>query len=232
MKIAIITARGGSKRIPRKNIREFMGKPMIAWSIEAALRAGCFEHVFVSTEDEEIAHIAKSYAAEVPYLRPMNLADDFTHAHVAAREMLEWARKECGQIEAFCHIYPTAPFLQPKDILSGCSAIEGGAPNAYAMMQIPFPVYQVCVRDSEGSLRSLFGEDKVALRSQDIPPMYIDVGQMYWFATEYFLQHETAICERTSVVEIPRERCIDIDTEEDWVFAEKLFVAINSLSIE
>ena len=221
MKIAILTARGGSKRVPRKNIKEFMGKPMIAWPIAAALESGCFEHVFVSTEDEEIARIATTYGAEVPYLRSIELADDYTHAHVPAKEMLEWAMAKYDAIEAFCHIYPAAPFLRAEDIISGCSAIEKGAPNAYGMMEVPFPVYQVTVKDGDG-LRPLFEKEKFGLRSQDVPPMYIDVGQMYWFTTEYFLAHETAICDKTVPIEIPRERCIDIDTEEDWAFAEKM----------
>lgn len=221
MQIAIITARGGSKRIPRKNIRPFNGKPMIAWSIEVALQSGCFTHVFVSTEDEEIADIATRFGAVVPYLRPANMADDITHAHVPAREMLEWALRQYGDIPAFCHIYPTAPFLAAETIRQGEQAIRAGAPNAYAMQKTPFPIYQALVMREEG-LQSLFGKELASMRSQDMPVAYYGAGQMYWFNTAYFLEHETAICPQTVPIEVPRERCVDIDNEEDWLFAEKM----------
>lgn len=222
MTLAIITARGGSRRIPRKNIRPFLGKPMIAWSIEAAKKAGCFAHILVSTDDEEIASVSLQYGAEVPFMRPENLADDFTHAHVAAKHALEWAIENWGPVPEFCHIYPCAPMLPAAKIREGLELIRKGASNAYAMQRVPFPIYQVLVRNSGGRLEALFPPEKAALRSQDMPEAFVDAGQMYWFKTEYFLSRETAIGPETAVVEMPREACIDIDTPEDWVFAERL----------
>ena len=222
MNIAIITARGGSKRIPRKNIRPFLGKPMIAWPIEAAKESECFEHILVSTDDEEIAEIAVKYGAEVPFLRPVALADDFAHAHVAARHALEWAIENWGEIKAFCHLYPTAPMLKAQDIRRGLKEIAAGATNAYAMQKISFPVYQVLARNAAGELTPLFPEEKTSMRSQDMPPFYIDAGQMYWFETGYFLANETKVGTGTRAVELSPEAALDIDTEEDWLRAEKI----------
>ena len=222
MKIVIITARGGSKRIPRKNVKKFLGKPMIAWSIEAALKSGCFEHILVSTDDEEIARIARDYGAETPFLRPQNLADDFTHAHVAARHALEWAFANWGKIDAFCHIYPAAPLLTPQKIQEGLVCIQNGATNADGFERLNFPLYQILTQDADGGLKHIFEPEKVTMRSQDMPVAYIGAGQLYWFETNYFLEHETAIGPKTAIIEIPREMAIDIDTEEDWIFAEKL----------
>lgn len=227
MDIAIITARGGSKRIPRKNIRPFLGKPMIAWPIEAALASGCFGHILVSTDDAEIADVSRQYGAEVPFLRPAELADDFTHAHKAARHALEWAMECWGAIEQFCHLYPTAPFLSAEHIQQGLMLIRQGAPNAYAMQRVPFPVFQILVRNTAHELSPLFSQDKASMRSQDMPEAFVDAGQMYWFRTAYFLAHETAVSLKTGVVELPREACIDIDTLEDWFFAERMATVIK-----
>ncbi len=224
--IAIITARGGSKRIPRKNIRLFRGLPMIAWPIKAALAAMIFDHVLVSTDDVEIAEVARAYGAEVPFLRPAALADDFTHAHKAARHGLEWAIENLSAadpIEAFCHIYPTAPLLSTRTIREGLRLLGGkGVTNVYAAQRVSFPIYQVVERRQDGTLHPLFPPEKFTLRSQDMPTCFIDAGQMYWFRTAHFLKHETRIGPDTAVVEVPQETALDIDTEEDWTFAEKL----------
>ena len=182
MNIAIITARGGSKRIPRKNIRPFLGKPMVAWPIEAARKANVFDAVYVSTDDAEIADIAAQQGAEVPYLRPANLADDYTPAHKAAREMLEWALKKHPEITGFCHIYPTAPMLSAATLCEGMQAIATGLhPSVWAMVHIPFPIYQFMGKNDSGNLFRFFPQEKAQLRSQDMPKAYIDVGQAYFF---------------------------------------------------
>ncbi len=219
--IAIITARGGSKRLPRKNIRPFSGKPMLAWPIEAAIKSQCFEHVLVSTDDIEIAEIAKCYGAEVPFLRPIELADDFTHAHVAARHMLEWALKELGNFTSFAHIYPTSPMLLPQDICKGYDLIKNGENFAYTAQKISFPIYQVVI-ENENGVEALFTPEKYNMRSQDMPTAYIDAGQLYYFNIEAFLREETSIKQGVSLILIPSERAVDIDTEDDWFFAEKL----------
>lgn len=223
MQVVIITARGGSKRIPRKNVRPFLGKPMIAWSIEAAQRAGCFDLVLVSTDDEEIAAVAREYGACVPFLRPVEIADDYTPAQVAAKHMLEWALVEYGKIRSFSHVYPTAPTIdahilkKSMDILS-----ERYFKAVWAVVHIPFPIYQFMIKNESGGLKRLFSEDKVMMRSQDMPSAYIDVGQFYSFDTMHFLQNEYALDEHVTGLEVPLETAIDIDTEEDWLRAEQV----------
>ncbi len=220
--IAIITARGGSKRLPRKNIRPFCGKPMIAWPIEVALKSECFEYVLVSTDDAEIAEIAKQYGADVPFLRPKELADDFTHAHVPARHMLEWALKELGDFASFAHIYPTSPMLSIKDICHGYELIKSGKNFAYTAQKISFPIYQVVTEGEDSTIQALFSPEKAGMRSQDMPTAYIDAGQLYYFNTQAFLRDEQGIKDGVSLISMPSERAVDIDTEDDWGFAEKL----------
>lgn len=222
MRIAILTARGGSKRIPRKNIRPFLGKPMIAWPIEAARQSGLFAHILVSTDDAEIADVAQQYGAEVPFLRPAELADDFTHAHKAARHMLEWALQQWGDIPHFAHIYPTAPLLKADDIRAGYALMQQGKKFAYTAQQLNFPIYQTVICDDAGEICPLFPPEKAGLRSQDMPQAYIDAGQLYWFETAAFLEKELSIRHGTALIPIPAERALDIDTEEDWQQAEKL----------
>lgn len=226
MNIAIITARGGSKRIPRKNIRPFLGKPMIAWPIEAALASGCFEHVLVSTDDAKIADVARQYGAEVPFLRPAELADDFTPAHKAARHMLEWALGQWGNIPAFAHIYPTAPMLTPEVIREGQRRILAGKRFVYTAQRISFPIYQAVTRTDSGEVVPLFPPEKARMRSQDMPATFIDVGQLYWFSTAAFLAEETSVCEDVDLIVLPVGRDIDIDTEDDWRLAEKLAISV------
>ncbi len=228
MQIAIITARGGSKRIPRKNIRSFLGKPMIAWSIEAAQKAGCFDHILVSTDDQEIADVALEFGAEVPFLRPVELADDYTPAHIAARQMLEWAALELGEIEYFSHIYPTAPTITPDNLKKSMDILsEGKFKSVWAVVNIPYPIYQFMVKGIDGNLERLFPEDKVMMRSQDMPEVFIDAGQFYSFEADFFLKHELALSAEVTGIEISYEAAIDIDTEEDWKRAEQFIGFLN-----
>lgn len=223
MQIAIITARGGSKRIPRKNIKPFLGKPMIGWAIEAAKSAGCFNKIIVSTDDTEIAAIAESFGAEIPFLRPSALADDFAPAHKAARHALEWAMAEYGGITSFCHLYPTVPLLCSESLRECMDVIAGGAYKAaWLMTRIGYPVYQIMIRESTGDLQYLFPQEKVQMRSQDMPEALVDVGQAYCFDVQYFLQHEMQIGQEVTAVLVPADTAIDIDTEEDWHRAERL----------
>lgn len=223
MNVAILTARGGSKRIPRKNVRPFLGKPMIAWPIKAAKESGCFDHIIVSTDDEEIAEIARELGAEVPFLRPADLADDYAPAHKAARHALEWAMEHHGTVDIFCHLYPTSPLLSVATIKESVRKIrEDGFKAVWALTQIPYPIYQVMVTDDAGRLSRLFSEEKVMMRSQDMPPAYIDVGQLYSFDAEHFLTHEMELSEAVTFVDVPQETALDIDTEEDWIKAERI----------
>jgi pseudaminic acid cytidylyltransferase len=233
MKIAVITARGGSKRIPRKNIRPFCGKPMIAWPIEAAKASHCFDHILVSTDDLEIADVAKAWGAEVPYLRPVALADDHTPAHKAAREMLEWSIGQYGEIPAFCHLYPTAPLLKADVIKQGMRLVlEDKFGFAMTVTRLNFPLYQLLEQKADGGLSPIFSMDKFMMRSQDMPSAYVDAGQAYFFKTARFLACETAIADDMAPVVLPSEVAWDIDTEEDWGCAEKMFSLLNGTRIE
>lgn len=222
MNIAIITARGGSKRIPRKNIRPFCGKPMLAWPLEAAKFSGCFDHILISTEDEEIASVGRAHGALV-VSRPLDLADDYSPAHKSARHALEWAINNIGPVSAFCHLYPTAPLLTAETIQKSMESIATGrCKAAWAMLRIPFPVYQFMIQGESGGLERLFSSEKVNMRSQDMPPAFIDVGQSYAFETAYFLQNEMLVGKDLLPIEVPLETALDIDTEDDWQRAEKI----------
>jgi N-acylneuraminate cytidylyltransferase len=229
MSVAVITARGGSKRIPRKNIRTFCGKPMIAWPIAAALASGCFGHVLVSTEDHEIAEISRAHGAEVPFLRPAHLADDYTHAHKAARHMLEWALKEHGFCDSFAHIYPTSPMLLPEYIRLGRDLVLSGKKCAYTAQKISFPIYQAVTLNEKGQVVNMFPPDKARMRSQDMPETFIDAGQLYYFNTQAFLLEETAISSDIALIQIPAERALDLDTEDDWRLAEKMAALLGTM---
>lgn len=227
MQVAIITARGGSKRIPRKNVRPFLGKPMLAWSIEAAKAAGCFKHILVSTDDEEIGAVAGEYGAEVPFLRPGDLSDDYAPAHKAARHALEWALKEWGPIEAFCHLYPTAPLLSAKTIREGMRLVtDTPFKAAWAMVRIPYPVYQIMAVQEHGGVEQLFPPNKVIMRSQDMPQAVIDTGQAYCFDTQHFLEREMEVGPLLAPVLVSPDTAQDIDTEEDWALAEQVAASL------
>jgi N-acylneuraminate cytidylyltransferase len=193
---------------------------MIAWPIETAQKSGIFSRILVSTDDEEIANIARRYGAEVPFMRPAELSGDYIPAHKAARHALEWALAAGWEVQSFCHIYPTSPLLQVETLIKGMELVEGGKYKAaWAMVRLPYPVYQLMADTGKG-LERLFPPEKAAMRSQDMPFAFIDVGQAYCFDTPYFLAHELALGPLLTAVEVPLERAMDIDSEEDWLHAE------------
>jgi N-acylneuraminate cytidylyltransferase len=200
--------------------------------VEAAKKSGMFDKIIVSTDDPEIGEIAKTYGAEVPFLRPVDISDDYTPAHKAARHALEWAIAAWGPVESFGHIYPTAPLLSAETLKRAMAAVtEGGYGAAWAMTRIPYPVYQLMARTERG-LERLFPEDKAAMRSQDMPPAFIDVGQAYCFDSVYFLEHELAVGPSVAVIEVSPESAMDIDTEEDWLKAEKIAATNRETELE
>lgn len=219
MRIAIITARGGSKRIPGKNIRPFCGKPMLCWPLEIACKTELFDAIYVSTDDTHIAAVAKAHGALVPCMRPAELADDMASARIAAAHMLRWVIDNVGEVSSFAHIYPTAPFLQAEDLHRGSNLIDAGKNFAYTAKKVDFPFFQAVYLDDAGSPRFIFPMEKVMMRSQDMPVAYIDAGQLYWHSTKAFLA-EDRTC--GALIEIPAWRAIDIDTEDDWKQAESL----------
>lgn len=222
MRIAIIPARGGSKRIPRKNIRKFRGKPMIGWSIEAALSCGCFDHVVVSTDDEEIADIARNLGAEVPFTRPAELSDDYTGTIPVLRHAVEATEDVMGaKIEEACCIYATSPFITPHFLKLGLDTLLMGQELdfAFSVASYPFPIQRALSVTADHRVQMVQPECELT-RSQDLPERYHDAGQFYWFRRAGLFANDGIFSANSAPVIIPRERVQDIDTMEDWCCAE------------
>jgi N-acylneuraminate cytidylyltransferase len=222
MNIVVIPARGGSKRIPRKNIKDFQGKPMIVWSIEAALASKVVDRVVVSTDDSEIADVALQYGAEVPFIRPKVLSDDFTGTTAVVKHALEQLMGE-RQISAVCCLYATAPFVQSEDLDRGCMALkEEGVDYAFSVTSYSFPI-QRAIKIRQDNRVEVFYPEYINSRSQDLEEGWHDAGQFYWGTPDAWL-HERLIFGPSSVpIVLPRSRVQDIDTSEDWDRAEWLF---------
>lgn len=228
MKLAIIPARGGSKRIPRKNIKLFCEKPMIAWSIEAALQSGCFDQVIVSTDDDEIAEVARSYGASVPFMRPAELSDDYTGTIPVIRHAIEWANTHGDSVEHACCLYATAPFVSPDDIRRGFDTLNGTDCNyAFSVTSYAFPIQRAIRLDTEGRVE-MFNPEHFNTRSQDLEEAFHDAGQFYWGKANAWLQSTVIFGHGSLPVVLPRHRVQDIDTQEDWVRAEWLFKAMQA----
>ena len=220
VKLALIPARGGSKRIPRKNIRPFRGKPMLAWSIEAASASDCFDRIIVSTDDEEIAALAISYGAEVPFLRPADLADDQASTKSVVVHSLEWCEQQGLLPQAVCCLYATAPFVQPADLEAGCQLLDQAPAHSFVFTatSFAFPIQRAIHIDASG--RSvMFHPEHFNTRSQDLEEAHHDAGQFYWARPEAWM-HSANCFEDGRPLILPRWRVQDIDTEEDWRRAE------------
>ena len=227
MKIAIIPARGGSKRIPRKNIKIFCGKPMIAWSIEAALQSGCFDKILVSTDDAEIAEVAQACGAEVPFLRPKELSDDHTATAPVISHAIDWLEKKGGAVQLACCIYATAPFIQAEDLQEGLRLIQvGNWKFAFSATSFNYPIFRSIQKKDDGSV-SMFFPEHFPKRSQDLPEAWHDAGQFYWGKPEAWQQAFRIFDSWSTVVPLPRWRVQDIDTHEDWDRAELIFKTIR-----
>ncbi|MDD2367122.1 MAG: pseudaminic acid cytidylyltransferase [Desulfuromonadaceae bacterium] len=225
MNAAIIPARGGSKRIPRKNIRKFCGKPMIVWSIEAALRSRCFDRIVVSTDDAEIADVAVQHGAEVPFMRPEALSDDHTGTTAVIRHATKWFIEQGQQPEQVCCIYATAPFISPEDIQRGLKILTAtGSDYAFSVTSYPFPI-QRAIRLTPHGRVEMFNPEEFNSRSQDLEEAYHDAGQFYWGRTSAWLSEKKIFSPESSPVLLPRYRVQDIDTMEDWQLAELMFRA-------
>lgn len=227
MNLAVIPARGGSKRIPRKNVRPFAGRPMIAWSITAALDSGCFDRVVVSTDDDEIADVARHWGAEVPFMRPADLADDRTATIPVIAHAIEWIQEHAGSFAAVCCIYATAPMVQPDDIRRGLRLLEEtGADYVFPVTSFPHPI-QRALRLGTDHRVEMFHPEHYATRSQDLEPAYHDAGQFYWGRPQAWLQRRAMFGPHAVGLPIPRHRVQDIDTPEDWERAELLYHALR-----
>lgn len=225
MRLAVIPARGGSKRIPRKNIKDFCGKPMMAYSIEAALVSGCFDEVIVSTDSEEIAHVAQQYGAVVPFMRPSELADDYTGTIPVIRHAIEWYRGQGKNPDQVCCIYATAPFIRAADIRQGLHILdETGAQYVFSITSYAFPI-QRAIRITSDKLVEMFYPELFTARSQDLEEAYHDAGQFYWGKAAAWLAEKTIFSSESSPVILPRYLVQDIDTAEDWTRAELMYKA-------
>lgn len=220
MRIAVIPARGGSKRIPRKNIRDFCGKPMIAWSIEAARKSGLFEHIVVSTEDAEISGVARQWGAETPFVRPAELCDDYTGTTEVVAHATKWAGDQGWPVAAVCCIYATAPFIEVEDIKRGLQALEtGNWTYAFTATDFATPIFRSFKRNADGGIEMFFPEHFLT-RSQDLPAALHDAAQFYWGRPSAWLEGKRILAPHSVPIVVPRWRVQDIDTEEDWVRAE------------
>lgn len=228
MQIAIIPARGGSKRIPRKNIKEFCGKPMIAYSIQSAIESECFDKIIVSTDDEEIADVAISFGAEVPFKRPKELADDFTGTIPVIRHAIEQTEQLFNlTVDKACCIYATAPFIRPTDIKKGCELLtqQNDCSYAFSVTSYPFPI-QRAIKLTEKQRVQMFQSEMFNMRSQDLEEAYHDAGQFYWGRRNAWLEEKKIFSTESIPVILPRYRVQDIDTIEDWQCAELMFESI------
>jgi len=222
LRLAVIPARGGSKRIPRKNIRSFHGKPIMAWSIEAARESGCFDRIVVSTDDPEIANVANEFGAETPFLRPDELSDDTAPTSVVVKHAIEWHGENGFTVDECCCLYATAPFLSGTSIREGLhNLLATDADFAVSVTSFPFPIQRAC-RIQDGRL-TLIDPAQYLVRSQDLEETFHDAGQFYWGRSEAWVGLRPIFGERTTPVILPRFHVQDIDTLEDWRSAEILF---------
>jgi pseudaminic acid cytidylyltransferase len=229
--VAIIPARGGSKRIPRKNIKMFSGKPMIAYSIEAALKSKLFNRVIVSTDDEEIADVAIHYGAEVPFIRPETLSGDYTGTIEVIAHAIDWLQEQDDVPSGICCIYATAPFLQDEDLKKGLKTFNTGSwQYVFSATTFAFPIFRGFEKNSEQGLKMFFPEH-FQTRSQDLPEAMHDAGQFYWGRPEAWCDGLDIFAQGSTVVELPRWRVQDIDNLDDWQRAEIIYNLIQELQI-
>lgn len=218
--VAIITARGGSKRIPRKNIRDFCGKPIIAYSIEAALKSEVFDIVMVSTDDEEIADIARKYGAEVPFMRSEKTASDFATTADVIKEVLARYKEMGEEFEYACCIYPTAPFITPERLREAMNLMKENNPvEVIPVVAFSFPPQRCFVINDDGYMGYKYKEFK-NMRSQDLEKQYHDAGQFYVYNVDKYLELAGNISDGLMPIILSELEVQDIDNEEDWKVAE------------
>lgn len=225
MKIAVIPARGGSKRIPRKNIKPFHGKPMIGYAISAAIGSELFDHVIVSTDDDEIANVAREFDAEVPFMRPPELADDHSPTVPVIAHAITACQKMGWGLHEVCCIYPGVPFISTKDLRTAYEQLlTTGSQYVFPVTGFPSPIQRALRRQPDGSV-SPFQPEYAATRTQDLEPGFYDVGQFYWGRASSWLDGLNTHLNGTTLV-IPEWRVVDIDTPADWERAELLYAAL------
>ena len=225
MNLAIIPARGGSKRIPGKNTKEFAGKPLIVYSIEAAKNSGLFDKVIVSTDSVEVADIARNYGADVPFMRPAELSNDVVGTRPVTNHAISYCIEHFFKPEFCCCIYATAPFLQVEYLKQGLSLLKAQADKSFAfsVTSFPFPI-QRAISINESGISPMFA-DQIGKRSQDLEEAFHDAGQFYWGKTDDYLSKKKIFSHHSLPVALPRYLVQDIDTLEDWQRAELMYQA-------
>jgi N-acylneuraminate cytidylyltransferase len=227
VKLCVIPARGGSKRIPRKNIKDFCGRPMIAWSIAAARESGLFDQVVVSTEDAEIAAVAREAGALTPFERPQALADDHTGTSEVVTHAINWFRQQGEALGLVCCLYATAPFVRARDLRTAAEQLaHSRARFVFSATSFDFPILRALTRNAQGQLAPMFPEH-IGKRSQDLPEAFHDAGQFYFGDAADWLAGAPVFGPGSRMYLLPRHRVQDIDTPEDWLRAEWLFRAMR-----
>jgi pseudaminic acid cytidylyltransferase len=217
--LAVIPARGASKRIPRKNIKPFAGRPMIAYAIDAALKSGLFEGVVVSTEDEEIAEVAQRHGASVPFRRPAELADDHTATVPVIAHAVRWFSEAVRRPDAACCIYPCVPLLQAQDLRDAHAVFTAGrAPYVYPVVAFHSSPWRAMTMQPDGPMQFVYPQYELT-RTQDLPRCYFDAGQFYWGRSEAWLDG-LPMHSNGQGWEVQSHRVVDIDTPADWMRAE------------
>ena len=229
MRIAVIPARGGSKRIPRKNIKLFCGKPMIAWSIEVAVKSECFDRIIVSTDDIEIADIARQYGAETPFLRPASISGDRIGTNPVIAHTIKYFQEEKLLIDLVCCISATAPFIQADDLRYSLLNIKADDTNyCFSVTSYPFPI-QRSIRITKENRCEMFQPEMFNKRSQDLEDAYHDAGQFYWGKVKAWIKNKSIFSSESIPYVLPRFRVQDIDKPEDWERAELMYEAYKKL---
>ena len=224
--LAIITARGGSKRIPRKNIKNFLGKPIIAYSIETAINSKLFDEVMVSTDDKEIAEVAKKYGAKVPFLRSEENSNDFATTAEAIEEVLKEYENKSKKFDIFCCIYPTSPLISLEDLKRGFDLIKNKKfDSVFPIVQFSYPI-QRGLRLKNNQVKMIWPENKNK-RSQDLEEIYHDAGQFYWMKVNKFIDQKNIFSQNAGAIILKETQVQDIDNEEDWMLAEIKYKMLN-----
>lgn len=225
MRIAVIPARGGSKRIPRKNIKPFGGRPMISWSIAAARESELFDRIIVSTDDDEIASISRGEGADVPFMRPAELSDDNTGTIPVMAHAVAWLNARGEVADEVCCIYATAPFIEAADLCHGLDVLRtSGADFAFSVTSYAAPIQRALRLNCDGRVE-MFDPNHFNSRSQDLEEAWHDAGQFYWGRREAWLSHRALFGTHAAAVVLSRHRVQDIDTQADWQRAELLYKA-------
>lgn len=227
MKLCVIPARSGSKRIKKKNIKIFCGKPIIVWSIQLAIASKLFDKIIVSTDNNEIANLAISYGAEVPFIRPKKLSDDYTGTVPVISHAIKWQIKHNQRPTYVCCIYATAPFTKINDLKYGLKILKrSGSEYTFSATNYSYPI-QRSFQIKKNKKIKMFYPKYYNSRSQDLKEAFHDAGQFYWGTTDAWLKNKPIISEDSLPIMIPRNQVHDIDTLEDWQIAERMFQIMN-----